>query len=443
MIDPTRQRQIEEENQVKSCIKILTLSRNELYFHMHFLDLSLSSLRFEADWKRKGIATDGIFFYYNPEFLRELYRKGRVMVNRAFLHLLLHCLFGHMDTRKRREKRLWMVSCDIAMEFLIDGMPHKCLRRPPSAFRRETYLHLKNTGLAVMNAEGIYQKLVQMNVREKQIERLEQEFFVDSHDLWEEEQKESRIIRRQNLWKDNREKMQTALETMGAKDPSENSREILEQVKAENRSRYDYRQFLKKFAVLREEIQADPDSFDPIFYTYGLEHYGNMPLIEPLETKEIYRIEDFVLVIDTSMSCSGELVRRFLKETYSVLSSEGSYFRQVNIHIIQCDEKIQSDQVITNEQEMKEYMENFSVIGQGGTDFRPAFAYVSQLQQQKKFHHLHGLIYFTDGKGIYPLQKPNYDTVFVFIENHYLDISVPGWAMKMILSEEEIKGVEE
>lgn len=440
MIDPTRHRQIEEEGQIESCIKILTLSRNELYFHMHFLDLSLSSLRFEADWNRKGIATDGFFFYYNPEFLKELYQKGRAMVNRAFLHLLLHCIFGHMDTRKGREKRLWMLSCDLAMEFLIDGMTQKCLRRPPSMFRRETYLRLQNTGLAVMNAEGIYQKLMQMGIQDGQIQRLEQEFFVDSHDLWEDEPNKSKLIRRQNLWKDNREKMQTELETIGTKDSSEASRELLEQVKVENRDRYDYRQFLKKFAVLREEIQVDPDSFDPIFYTYGLEQYGNMPLIEPLETKELYRVEEFVLVIDTSMSCSGELVRRFLEETYSVLSSEGSYFRQVNIHVIQCDEKIQSDQVITNEQEMKEYMENFSVIGQGGTDFRPAFAYVNQLQRQKKFRHLRGLIYFTDGKGIYPLQKPSYDTVFVFVEKHYQDVSVPGWAMKIILSEDEIKG---
>lgn len=35
--------------------------------------------------------------------------------------------------------------------------------------------------------------------------------------------------------------------------------------------------------------------------------YGNMPLIEPLETKEERKVEDFVIVIDTSMSCKGEL----------------------------------------------------------------------------------------------------------------------------------------
>ena len=62
-------------------------------------------------------------------------------------------------------------------------------------------------------------------------------------------------------------------------------------------------------------MQTDPDSFDQAFYTYGLSLYGNMPLIEPLETREVQRIQQFVIVIDTSMSCSGELVQRFLEET--------------------------------------------------------------------------------------------------------------------------------
>lgn len=87
----------------------------------------------------------------------------------------------------------------------------------------------------------------------------------------------------------------------------------------------------------------DPDSFDYVFYHYGMELYGNMPLIEPLETKELRRVEDFVIVIDTSMSCSGELVQQFLEETYSVLTQSETYFKKVNIHIIQCDDQVRED----------------------------------------------------------------------------------------------------
>lgn len=213
----------------------------------------------------------------------------------------------------------------------------------------------------------------------------------------------------------------------------EQSKSLLEHIQVENRERYDYKKFLRKFSVLKEEMQVDPDSFDYVFYTYGMSLYGNMPLVEPLETKEVSRIEDFVIVIDTSMSCSGELVRRFLEETYDVLCESDSYFRKVNIHILQCDEQVRQDQKITSREEMEAYLRDFTVIGQGGTDFRPAFAYVDQMMGRGEFHRLRGLLYFTDGAGIYPVKQRVYDTAFVFVKDQYTDISVPAWAMKVIL----------
>ena len=50
-----------------------------------------------------------------------------------------------------------------------------------------------------------------------------------------------------------------------------------------------------------------------------------------------------------------------------------------------------------------------------------------------RFHKLKGLIYFTDGEGIFPVKRPPYDTAFVFIKDNYTDISVPPWAIKLIL----------
>ncbi len=439
MIDPIRDQQVREMEVVERCVNILTMSRNELYIHMRYLDISLSCLGFEADWNRNGAATDGFMIYYEPDYLIKLFAQGRKEVNRAYLHMVMHCLFGHMDGRKGRDAGLWHLACDMAVESIIDGLLKTCIRRPPSMFRREWYQRLLHQGVKVMNAERVYSKLVEMKLNERQLERLKAEFFVDGHDLWGEDKTNSQIIRRQNQWKDNRERMQTELESFGTEDESGDSRDLLEQVQAENRERVDYRGFLRKFAVLKEEVSIDPDAFDPVFYTFGLEMYGNMPLIEPLETREVHRIEDFVIVIDTSMSCSGELVLRFLEETCSVLSSSESFFHQVNIHILQCDEKVQSDVKITNREEMEDYMKNFTIAGHGGTDFRPAFAWVRQMQERKEFSHLKGLIYFTDGKGIYPLKKPNYDTAFVFVEEHFSDLSVPGWAMKIVLSEEDLR----
>ena len=90
-------------------------------------------------------------------------------------------------------------------------------------------------------------------------------------------------------------------------------------------------------------------------------------------------------------------------------------------------------------EDMKRYMENFKLIGFGGTDFRPAFEYVNELCRKKVFRHLKGLLYFTDGYGTYPARRPDYDVAFVFLEESYNDRHVPPWAIKLILGPEDIQ----
>ena len=36
-----------------------------------------------------------------------------------------------------------------------------------------------------------------------------------------------------------------------------------------------------EISVLKETVQIDPDASDYVFYNYGMQLYGNMPLIEP------------------------------------------------------------------------------------------------------------------------------------------------------------------
>ena len=287
-----------------------------------------------------------------------------------------------------------------------------------------------------LTAQRIYKILKKMDLDERRMSQLAAEFRVDGHDLWEQGDPQASLPR-QNMWQDNREKVQTAMEAMGGEDPG-GGEPLLDSLRVENRERYDYRRFLRKFSVLREEVQVDPDSFDYAYYAYGLSLYGNMPLMEPLESREISRIEEFAIVIDTSMSCSGELILRFLEETYDVLSESESYFRKICIHIIQCDDQVRADTVIRDREELRGYMEEFQIQGYGGTDFRPAFAYVTGLKKSGKAPRLRGLIYFTDGKGIYPVQAPPYDAAFVFVESLFSDEGVPPWAMKVVLEEEQI-----
>ena len=436
---------------------ILRAARDELYLGMCFLDVALSSFSYQMDGSIHGFGTDGRVMYFQPQMLGGLYKENRILVNRGYLHMVFHCIFRHFawrgagrnigagysagennaDSEKTIEERLRDLSCDIAVEHIIDGMNYRSIRFSRSLLRRETYRLLEKEG-KTLNAQRVYKILSGWNLSEKDFVNLEQEFRTDDHKYWESkkpDQKPNPMLSRK--WGEINDGIETDLETF-SQEAGERDGDFLEQIKTGNRSKYDYREFLRKFAVFHEEMAVDDDSFDYNFYTYGLRLYGNMPLIEPLESKEVKKVEEFVIVIDTSMSCSGELVRKFLEETYGVLSENESFFIKINVHIIQCDEKVHTDKKITSQEEMKDYMEHLELYGDGGTDFRPAFEWVDRLLEQHEFHNLKGLIYFTDGFGIYPQKMPPYKTAFVFMQDNYRDVDVPVWAMKLILDEDDL-----
>jgi predicted metal-dependent peptidase len=238
-------------------------------------------------------------------------------------------------------------------------------------------------------------------------------------------------------WADVSQRMQQDLETFSKRQGTE-AGNLMQNLAAVNREKYDYTAFLKKFAVLGEVMKINDDEFDYVYYTYGLKLYKKMPLVEPLEYKEVKRIREFVIAIDTSGSTSGELVNKFLTKTYNLLMSTESFFSKVNIHIVQCDAQIQSDDVITSGADLDRYIDTMEIRGLGGTDFRPVFDYVDRLISEGEFSDLRGLIYFTDGLGVYPASKPPYRTAFVFVESGYNVPEVPVWAMKVVLRPDEL-----
>ena len=435
MIDPTRHRQLEELNMVELCTRIFRNSRNELYLNMRYLDLSLSSLGFEADPGCRGVGTDGFVIYYHPDYVCDLYKRGRVHVNRAYLHMVLHCLFCHMDTRGKREPELWNLACDIAVEQIISREKIPILETGGDAKKiREKVFHI--LGDRSDSAEKICRKLKEQAFP-FHLEELEEAFHFDDHTLWD--------ICTGEKGKRTKEKWNKLLSYTAANRQDHRKRrgsqkgDQKEEAGTVRSGRYDYKKFLRQFSVLREEVELDTESFDYIFYNYGMEHYGNLPLIEPLEYKEVNRLEELVIAIDTSGSCDGETVRRFLGETYSILSEKENFFHKMKVYLIQCDCCIQNVKVIHSEEEWKEYSKNITIQGRGGTDFRPVFRYVKEQQEKKEIRSLKALIYFTDGDGIYPGSKPDYETAFVFLHKTEKMELVPPWAIRLVAEQEGVR----
>ena len=240
---------------------------------------------------------------------------------------------------------------------------------------------------------------------------------------------------REEEWKDRAKRAANEIRLTG-KEAGSGGGGLAELLRFVTADRPDYREYLRRFAVVREESRIDPDSFDYGYYSYGLSLYGNLPLIEENEFRESRKVEELVIAIDTSASCRAGLVQEFLAETAAVLSRQESYFREVRIHLLECDDRIRADTLFTSPEDLKRAAGEWTVHGGGGTDFRPVFAYVENLQAKGELRDLRGLLYFTDGFGLYPEKATPYETAFVFrADQDYLDRDVPGWAMKLYLSD--------
>jgi predicted metal-dependent peptidase len=446
--------------------KIIKFSRDTLLVNLRFLDAAIHQLIIQPADELDTIATDGQYFFFNTWHILNNFQRQMEAITRDYLHVIFHCIFQHLFINKLVCQSCWDLACDIAVENAINDIGIQSLDTARQSKQMQVITQLKSS-LRLMTAEKIYRYYLDKKTSEEELVNLRQNFYADNHTLWyvrpekkgstgerDQESTEVEPIQRSkgwgqskhsrptqeliDLWKQISERAQVDIETASKKwgDLGGGLHQGLNQL---NREKYNYASFLKRFSVLGEAMQVNDEEFDLIFYTYGLKLYENMPLIEPLEYKEVKRIKEFVVAIDTSGSVSGQVVQAFVQKTYNILKQTENFFTKVNIHIIQCDAEIQEDYKITNPEEFDKYVQSMQLRGFGGTDFRPVFTYVDDLIKKREFENLRGLIYFTDGFGIYPTKKPLYDTAFVFLDEDYVDTpDVPPWAIKLVLSSDDV-----
>ncbi|MCR5251160.1 MAG: VWA-like domain-containing protein [Lachnospiraceae bacterium] len=413
--------------------KALELARDELLLHLRFFASALARLTPASRPGYGSLATDGDKLFFDPVTVLSLYRENPVLLSRTLLHVLLHCLFAHPFHAEKLDRDKWDVATDAAVESVIVN-----LKIPSLVLEQDSELQLRFKGLkqvaGALTAERIYRYFVNAGLPEASRRAYEASFHRDDHRYWGERQK---LEITQEQWEQLSRRIRTELKAF-SKDKT--LAEALEEGLGEaTKRRYDYAKILERFLVMGEQMGISPDEFDYVYYSYGLSLYGDLPLIEPLEYREERRIRDFVIAIDTSASVSGKTVKAFLRRTVEMLMQTERFFSRVNIHVVQCDSEVQSDTVIRGREELEGFLEHLSLRGFGGTDFRPVFNYVSALKEQKEFTELKGMIYFTDGYGIYPERKPPMDVLFVFLNEDEHRPPVPLWAMKAVLEAEELK----
>ena len=416
--------------------RVFSVVRGRLYERLPALALPLGRLPCrEADVTPAG--TDGCAALFAPGFLEREFLTGSELPERLTLHLLLHLMLGHPQARRGREKALWDTACDLAVLLVRHALlPQE--REAPAAFSARCKLQAKKTG----RAEDIYALL------QAEPELLtpdeQQSAALDDHSQWE-------TMRAAERLPVTGEGDGTGFQALGRLLPQPLPEKPVIgtgtggaafSIKPDLRESAPFAAVLRELSETRENRHVSGEEFQYAWYLYGLEHCGGMPLIEPLEYSEERRLRELAVVIDTSASCSRSLCAGFLGELAGLLDRENLFFERFNLHVIECDCEVQQDTRLTTLDELSGWLQSMTLHGGGGTDFRPAFRHIDGLIEAGEFAHLQGILYFTDGYGVFPDAPPAYRAIFVMLQYRYDDIDLPPWAEKLVLEADKPKGDE-
>lgn len=361
----------------------------------------------------KAMATDGETLFAAPG-LPQMYAESPARVRRGYLHILLHCLNLHICVPDKLDPEAWGLACDLWVERFLEDLDQPRLQ---TADPERAHVLSKVQGTPWQ----ILRELPKDPLERKQLAKL---VSFDDHSLWTQTPSKELVKKWEGLSGGGDALGQGARGRSGGAE-EETPQSLKDPL-------FDFRRYLRRFTVPREELETDEDSFDYLFYHLGMERYGNMPLLEPLEYKEVRRLDAFAIAIDTSASCDAALVRRFLEEVYGIFSSQENFFRRMKVVFFQCDCCLQDKAVITDREQWLSYGRHLRIKGRGGTDFTPVFREIQAMRDRGELPRPRALLYFTDGDGYYP-HEPDYETVFVLAGPQKHPELVPKWAKTLIL----------
>lgn len=432
------------------CRKVWELTLKNLRMKLPGLSEALGTLKFLPETEVKYLACDGFTVYYELDSVMQRYRQNSSSLERDLLHIILHNMYLHPVLMRNHSEPHWNLACDLTVERMLDSWRLKGLERPGADFRS---YHLKELKLPRRwtSVETMYDALMEQYPDMEKLQQLEDLNRIDDHCKWsvyrpkqDEDYKQDSQSNGEGqagtgdgkAFMDQWERLRKEWNPQMGEEHNRAGNQSgvnIQKTPIKQKKEFDYRHFLEGFMVCQEEVELDLDSIDYLPYWYSRNHYKDIVLIEPLEYKEVHKLDEMVIAIDTSGSCSGKIVKRFLQETWSILTESGNFFKKMHVHIIQCDSAIQEHVVVHSREEFQEYMEDVTVKGLGGTDFRPVFELVQKLIDDKELLNLKALLYFTDGDGVFPKERPPFETAFIFLNRAYEKQKIPEWAIRLNL----------
>ncbi|WP_171899515.1 vWA domain-containing protein [Candidatus Marithrix sp. Canyon 246] len=336
----------------------LATARTKLILDKPFLGalvLRLPMRAAEPKWCATS-ATDAKHFYYNPEYIEAL---NVDQVQFVLAHEALHCALSHLTRRQHRNKFRWDLACDYAINPLL---LEEGLTPPPNVWIPE--------GTEGMTAEEIYPT----------IEENDSDEPMDKHIYGDNQQEQQNL---ETQWQ-----QRLAGAAQQAQQAGKLNGAMARMVDHFLQPQLPWRMLLARYMTM----MARDD------YTYMRPSRREGSAIFPsLRSSQL----EIIVALDISGSVTDKEISQCIAEINSLKGQ-----MRARITLLACDYKLAEGTPW-----IYEPWEDFSAPGKfqggGGTSFKPVFECVEQMQTPDL------LVYFTDAKGEFPEQEPNYPVIWL------------------------------
>ena len=346
--------------------------------HSFFGNLATRMKLVNADEWCATAATDGITFYYNSRFIKMLKPKE---IEFLFGHEVLHVVYDHMGRRGDRDPQMWNIADDYAV--------NADLKRHHVGQFITTVPCLYETKYDGKPAEEIYDDLMK-NVKKINIDDLIEQLLDDHMDGEDGDndgeegndgEKKGKGKRPKQMTPEERERTrqeikQAIISAAQSAEAGTLPKSVERLIQQHTNPVMPWRELIQ--TNLTSAIRTDYSWMRPSRRSWHMD--AIMPGMTPGE--EI----DVVVAIDMSGSISNKQAQAFLGEIGGMMSSFDGY----KVHVFCFDTETYNPKDFHSDN--MDLIENYEVMGGGGTDFDCIFTYLKESAIEPK-----RLIVFTDG----------------------------------------------
>lgn len=197
--------------------EVLEGAKTDLLINLHFMSPIFSALKF-LPIKNASLATDGTHIRYDSKEILKMFKVEPTSVARMLLHISLHNVFLHSFPKSDTHQMRWDLSCDIAVENIINelNLPVSYSER---SSRQESYVATIKEDIQVLTAESLYNYFEDRKISDYELEEIRKDFIVDDHSSWYLFETESRVRRQtKQLKKESSQNVSRAAGALDSKD---------------------------------------------------------------------------------------------------------------------------------------------------------------------------------------------------------------------------------